>query len=169
MTSSLPEPSPRWGHYSAAVGGQLYVCGGHTKDFAEESEMSVHSFNQCTERWQTKPVKGGPHLYYGACTSSSRNIYLYGGIDGSCRHDSLYQLDADSLEWSQLPSGPTRKAGCGMVSYEGKLILFGGYGTPSGPTQPGAEFIENFGFTDGRGWTNELHMFDVQKGEIVIM
>ena len=36
---------------------------------------------------------------------------------------------------------------------------------PSGPTQPGAEFIKNSEVTDGRGWTNELHVFDVQKGE----
>ena len=36
---------------------------------------------------------------------------------------------------------------------------------PSGPTQPGAEFIKDSRFTDGRGWTNELHVFDVQKGE----
>ena len=55
-----------------------------------------------------------------------------------------------------------RKAGCGMVSYDDQLILFGGYGTPSGPTQPGAEFVEH---TGGAGWTNELHMFNVQKGE----
>ena len=58
-----------------------------------------------------------------------------------------------------------RKSGCGMVSYLDKLILFGGYGIPSGPTQPGAQFIKNSKYTDGRGWTNELHMFDVQKGE----
>ena len=100
-------------------------------------------------------------------TSSGRHLYLYGGCDSSDFHDSLYQLDTESLEWSQLPSGPMRKYRCGMVSYEDKLILFGGYGTLSGPTQPGAEYIEDTTFP-GCGWTNELHMFDVQKGTYIL-
>ena len=169
MASSLSEPSPRWGHHSAAVGGQLYVWGGRTKDFSKEKSelaVSVHSFNQCMETWQTRATTGKcpPTVYRGSCTSSGHHLYLYGGSDGHCYNDSLHQLDTDSLEWSQLPSGPMKKIRCGMVSYEDKLILFGGYGTPSCPTQPGAEFVENR-TTNGRGWTNELHMFDLQKGD----
>ena len=53
-----------------------------------------------------------------------------------------------------------------LVSYEDKLILFGGYSSPSGPTQPGAQFIKDSRYTDGDGWTNELHVFDVQKGKV---
>ena len=170
MASSLSEPSPRYSHYSAAVGGQLYVWGGHTKDFSKgnsELAVSVHSFNQYLETWQTRATTGKhpPALYSGSCTTSGHHLYLYGGVDGQLYHDSLYQLDTDSLEWSQLPNGPMRKSGSGMVSYEDKLILFGGYGPPSGPTQPGAQFIKKGRFTESRGWTNELHMFDVQKGE----
>ena len=173
MASSLSEPSPRWGHYSAAVGGQILVWGGRTKDFSKENRelsVSVHSFNPCLERWQATSTTGKcpPCLTISACTSSGHHLYLYGGSDGSKFHDSLYQLDTDSLEWSQLPSGPMRKSGHGMVSYEDKLILFGGYGIPSGPTQPGAEFIKNSKHSDGRGWTNELHMFDIKKGKVVI-
>ena len=55
-----------------------------------------------------------------------------------------------------------RKVGCGMVACDSKLVLFGGYGIPSGPTQSGAEFIKNSTYTDGRGWTNEVHTFDKQ-------
>ena len=44
-------------------------------------------------------------------------------------------------------------------------LLFGGYGIPSDPIQPGAEFVKSSRFTDGRGWTNELHTFDLIKGE----
>ena len=58
-----------------------------------------------------------------------------------------------------------RKAGCEMVSYGSKLVLFGGCGIPSGPTQPGAEFVKSSKYTDGIGWTNELHTFDLIKGE----
>ncbi len=58
-----------------------------------------------------------------------------------------------------------RKTGCGMVAYKSSLVLFGGYGVPSGPTPPGAEFAQNTRYTDGRGWTNELHTFDLEEGE----
>ena len=52
-----------------------------------------------------------------------------------------------------------------MVTYGNMLILFGGYGYPSGPTQPGAEFKKDSKFTGGAGWTNELHTFDLKEGE----
>ena len=51
-----------------------------------------------------------------------------------------------------------------MVAYQSSshLLLFGGYGTPSGPIQPGAEFIDN---SDGQRSTNEIHTFDLKEGE----
>ena len=169
------EPSPRWGHYSAAIRGQVYIYGGFTKKFFKrkpELAVSVHSFNQCMETWQTRTTTGKhpPGPYDGACTSSGHHLYVSGGDDGfgsdpSLLKDSLHQLDTDSLEWSELPSGPTKKQKCAMVAYKDKLILFGGYGIPSGPMQPRAQFIEHNRFTDGRGWTNELHSFDLHKGE----
>ena len=36
---SESEPSPRWAHFSAAVGDQLYVWGGRTKDFSKEKNV----------------------------------------------------------------------------------------------------------------------------------
>ena len=170
MASALSEPSPRWGHYSAAIGGQLHVFGGRTKDFRKEkSEIraSVHTFNQCVETWKVKITLGEPPpgLYDGACAIIHNKMYMYGGNDGTCFQDSLHQLDLDSFKWSQLLNGPMKKTGCRMASYSGNLILFGGYGIPSGPTQPGARFVKSTRSTDGRGWTNELHMFNVQEGE----
>ena len=52
-----------------------------------------------------------------------------------------------------------------MIAYDKKLVLFGGYGIPSGPTQPGAQFVKNTQYTSGSGWTNELHVFDLEEGE----
>ena len=62
-------------------------------------------------------------------------------------------------------TGPIRKSGCKMISHDNQLLLFGGYGVPSGPTQPGAEFVNNANYTDSRGWTNELHTFCLEQGE----
>ena len=65
-----------------------------------------------------------------------------------------------STSWKQLSSaGPMRMGACGMVAHDG------GYGYPSGPTQSGAEFIKDSRYTGGRGWTNELHTFDLKEGE----
>jgi hypothetical protein len=52
-----------------------------------------------------------------------------------------------------------------MVVYGSKLVLIGGYGYPSGHT--GAQFIKDGIFTDGAGWTNELHSFNLKEGEKV--
>ena len=58
-----------------------------------------------------------------------------------------------------------RKAGCGMVHFHhNKLAVIGGYGFPTGPIQPGSSLIRNTKFADGRGWTNELHVFDLNQG-----
>ena len=61
--------------------------------------------------------------------------------------------------------GPMRKIGSRMVPFlQDKLAVFGGYGIPIGLTQPGAMFTKNTDFTDGRGLSNELHVFNITEG-----
>lgn len=99
------------------------------------------------------------------------HLYVYGGYDGSDWQSSLHQLDTKSWMWKDISSsaGPMKKSACGMVAYDSKLVLFGGYGSPSGPIQRGAELIKNVGrSTNVRGWTNELHVFDLKEGEKVL-
>ena len=172
MGAGFSEPSPRWGQFSAVVEGKLCVYGGRTKDFLKEKSglaSSVHSFDGLLESWYSEDTGGVPPpagLYIGACASAGHHVYVYGGYDGSAPQGSLHQLDTRTRTWKQLSStGPMRKTACRMVSYGSNLVLFGGYGIPSGPTQPGAEFVKWSKYTDGSGWTNELHTFDVIKGE----
>ena len=167
---SAKPPSPRWGHFSAAVGDQLYVWGGKTENFhSEENTLSsvLHSFHQVLESWERCECSGlpPPALFRSACISAEGHLYQYGGYNESEYQGNLYQLDTKSKEWKQLSNGggPMRKDGCGMVAYGKKLVLFGGYGVPSGPIQPGALFFNNPPDT-GRGWTNELHIFDLEEG-----
>ena len=149
---------------------------GELKIFVKESNVlvsSVHSFDGLLESWYPEDTGGvpPPGLYSGACASDGHHVYAYGGHDGSAYQGSLHQLNTRTRTWKQLSStGPMRKTGCGMVSYGSKLVLFGGYGIPSDgipsdPTQPGAEFVKISTYSDGRGWTNELHTFDLIKGE----
>ena len=165
------EPSPTWCHYSALVEEKFCVWGGSTKDFRKERSewaSSVHCFHPYLELWDVDKCGGvpPPGLYTGACAPAGHLIYLYGGSDGSRYQNSLHQLDTRSWTWKELSrSGPTSKVGCGLVACDSKLVLFGGYGYPSGPTQPGAEFIKDSKFPDGRGWTNEVHTFNLKEGE----
>ena len=147
------------------------MWGGRSKEFLKEkSELtsSVHSFDPFLECWDENKFSGvpPPGIYLGACASSGHHVYLYGGSDGSRLHCSLHQLDTKSWTWKQLSSScPTRKLMCRMVTFASKLVLFGGYGFPSGPTRPGVEFIKDSRLTTGIGWTNELHTYDLKEGE----
>lgn len=138
------------------------MWGGRTKDFSKKNSKlasSIHCFDPSLESWTDKKCSGDPPpgIYGGACASSGHYIYVYGGYDGSEYQSSLHQLDTKSLTWKQLSStGPMRKGGCGMVAYDNKLVLFGGYGCPSSPTRP--EVV------DARH-SDELHIFDLKLGE----
>ena len=80
---------------------------------------------------------------------------------------SLHRLDSTTPEWRELQplnqaDGPMRKAGCGMITVlQNQLATFGGRGFCTGPTQPGTMFTED---TNGKGWSNELHIFDITRG-----
>ena len=119
------------------------------------------------EQWEEVRAEGPPPpgLYRGACASAGHHLYAYGGTDGNQLKGSLHQLDTRTSTWTQLDTsaGPMRKSNCGMVSHGEDLILFGGYGVPSAPTQPGAEFIKDGNYASG--WTNELHRFNLKEGE----
>ena len=178
MAADFSEPTPRWSPFSAPVEGQVFLSGGRTQDFDKDKSSllsTVHSFNVHSETWRERPVEGAPPpgIYGGASASLGQFFYIFGGIDGSDLFNSLHQLDTSSatLKWTQLTtpdssSGPMKKTSCGMISCGSHLVLFGGYGLPCGPTQPGAEFAKDARYADGRGWSNELHIFfDVTEGK----
>ena len=179
MGAGFSEPTPRWGSFSAPIGGQVFLRGGRTKNFDKDKSSllsTVNCFDVYSETWRERPVEGAPHvhpgMYLGASASSGQCLYTFGGKDGPAYHNSLHQLDTSSatLNWTQLSapdssSGPMKKGDCGMVAYGSCLVVFGGYGSPCGPTQPGAEFLKNNADPDGGGWSNELHVFDVMEGE----
>ena len=148
------EPSPRWGHLSVAVGHRLYVWGGQDGNKALASALQ-YSFHRESESWEHCQSGGSlpPTLYYGACASIVEDLYFYGGTDSSDSQGRLYKLNTKSRKWQELSSaGPKKKTRCKMIAYGKKLVVFGGYGIPSG-----AQYID-------RRWTNELHMFDLEKG-----
>ena len=170
------EPKFRLGHYAGTVGGECFVFAGRTGDFLktkEELSSTIEVFDQYLERWRALKTTGSPPkgLYAGGCcVSPSGDLYVYGGHDGTAHRGGLYKLT--SLEWSQLSAesdinGPMKKIGCGMVCFsnKNKISIIGGYGLPLGPPQPGSssKFIKDKHHTDGHGWTNEIHIFDMDE------
>ena len=184
QASDLYEPNSRYLHVASSVCDgpcQLIVWGGVTSEFySNDGRIQLASvgeqFDIHSEVWYQRDTGGTPHpgLSDTACTSFGLRLFTYGGY---CENTSsnisgaLSCLDLTTLIWSQLSLaggtawGPMKKAGCGIVHFHhDKLAVIGGYGIPTGPTQPGSSFIKDTDETDGSGWTNEIHVFDISQG-----
>ena len=172
--SQRHEPVPRFSHCAATVGRRCYLWGGFVQDFSESGgrkfSSTIEVFDPYLEIWEKHNTTGmpPPGLCDGVCTALLESLYCFGGQDGEDDHNSLHRLDTTTLKWRELrplnqSEGPMRKVWCGMVSFfQDQLAIFGGYGIPTGPIQPGATFIKD-NFTSGRGCSNELHVFDITR------
>ena len=176
MAASNFEPSARSACFCSHVEGKTYLWGGCNEDLFEEKTSleefaaSVYTFDPYLETWATLNPGGSPPsgMYYGACACAGHCMYTYGGwsVSPGVYTGSLHCLDTRTLMWRKLASaGPMKKRQSGMITYGNQLLLFGGYGVPSGPIQPGSQFVLDSRYTDGSGRTNELYMFDLRKGE----
>ena len=180
--SDLYEPSSRFFHVAASVSNgptsQVIVWGGETPEFYSNNVSGiqlasvVEQFDVHSEIWCQRPtLRGVPHpgLSIATCTSFGDYllIHVYGGHCDNNFSGVLSCFNVKTLTWSQLcpagtAGGPMGKIACGMVYFNhDKLAVIGGYGFPTGPTQPGSSFIRD---TDRRGWTNEVHVFDLSQG-----
>jgi len=131
----------------------------------------VNIFDHYLETWQEKHTTGVPPCGWlqGAYTAHRDLLYFFAGNNGFERMNSLHVLDTDLLVWRDSPhsdTSPMPKSACGMVSIGSHyLATIGGYGIPTQPLQHGSTFHKNLNFTDGRGWTNEFHVFDIAEGK----
>ena len=175
-TTAKYEPIPRLAHVSQSVGSKVLVRGGRTKDFSEKSSQHLSSvvelFDPYSELWEQKQVEGdipSPGTYFQASASVNNDLFTYEGLDGSGKElNTLRKLDTKTLRWRQLSpqnaeGAPMPKAGCGMVAFGDSLGVFGGHGIPHGPTKLGS-FIKDTNYTDGSGWTNEFHLYNLTDG-----
>ncbi len=159
------EPSPCWNPFCAESNGLHYCWRGAGPNQGSNS-LSVYECSN--EKWCFKPTTGPAHprLSGGCSVCVGRCLYTFGGDDGSTWFNDLSKLDLYTLQWSKVQttgSQPIRKRDCGLVSVDERtLCCIAGYGV--GPTQPRPTFTRNTKFSDGKGWTNEIHLFDVQDG-----
>ena len=176
LTGSFPkyEPLPRFFHNSSRVGSKVVVQGGRTKDFSEKSRQHLSSvveiFDLYSESWEQRPVAGdapSPGTYNAASASLHDDLFSFGGIDGSRSFNTLRRLDTEKLCWSQVSpqnanGAPMPKYGCGMIALGSGLGVLGGYGVLTEPQS----FIQYTASTDGSGWTNEFHIYNLSQGNI---
>ena len=149
------EPLPRRSHSAVAVDNKLHMWGGwaRSKEKSQEEAHKIEMFDISKELWEQKPTHGTPPpgLWGTAYTVVGSSLFVFGGYDSVSHHNTLFKLDLRSFQWEQVQvsnpsSGPPRKAGCRMVSYgDNQLVIFAGY--------------------TGIAHTNELHVFDLDKGE----
>ena len=157
----------------------MVVQGGRTKDFSEKTQQHltsvVETLDPYSELWEQRQVGGdapSPGTYFAASTSINDDLYTFGGYDDRDFFNTLHKLDTKTWHWCQLSpqnaeGAPMPKAGCGMISIKDSLVVFGGGGVPRGPAEPGS-FMKDTRSTDGRGWTNELHIYHLKEGVRVV-
>ena len=176
------EPLPRAHHAAVAVDNKLHMWGGwagskeKSREEADKIEMfdiskelwggfggsqeesrelapKLEVLDISTELWEQKPTDGTPPpgLWNTAYTVVGSCLFVFRGSEGVSRHNTLFKLDLHTFQWEEVQVsnpyyGPQRKHGCGMVSYgDNQLVLFAGY--------------------TGNVWTDEVHAFDLDKGE----
>ncbi len=164
------EPPPCSYPFSAETDG-LHYCWRGTGPNKRSKSLSV--YESSTETWSIKPTTGHAHpgLSEGGSVIVGRYLYSFGGVEESTFYNDMSKLDLETLQWSKVKttgSQPIRKAGCGLVRVDERtLCCIGGHGI--GPTQPGSTFTRDTRFSDGRGWTNEIHLFDMQDSRIMFV
>ena len=154
-------PSARAWPFIASAGDLVYLWGGEGDTEPED----VFLFHRNTKTWARQRTRG-PHppagLRKGGCCISGQHLYIYGGEDGKSRYGTLYELNTNSWTWRKLSDGgaggPGKKSMCRMIPYHDKLLVVGGlyYGRPSS-RQAGSSYE--------RGWTNEVHCFNLTTGK----
>ena len=176
----LYEPAARCDHISFSTNGKVYLWGGETQNSVSGSKGDkiklancIEQFDPYLEEWSQLNTAGTPHTGHECAVgvSSDVHLYMFGGLSIEEEYKGVLNcLHLTTLTWSQLcpagtAGGPMIKVACGMVHFNhDKLAVIGGFGISIGPTQPGSTLIRSTRFTDGRGWTNEIHVFDLSQG-----
>ena len=170
------EPSPRWGSITSASAEELYLYGGCVENFKKittQLNKTIQVYDSVFEEWREISTTGTPPqgLYRGAASYSDHFFHIFGGFDKTSFSASLHQLDTTSYTWTHLSSqhenGPMKKDGCSMIYYNNSLVIFGGFCISTGEVQAGSQFIKSTVSKKGRGWTNEIHKFNISEGTLI--
>ena len=159
--SSVIEPLAR--AYHAAVGAGQYMLAWGGKGGQVRTSV-VERFDMLSTAWLDPQQFSGQSLPDGlhdmAVASDGEKAYIFGGMCGPYgsrnRYSAIYEVDLTSLDCKELipatesASSPCARSGCGMVCFEKKLVVYGGY-------------------TDaGRANEQHLYVFDLNTSKALI-
>ncbi|KAL9657568.1 hypothetical protein ABK040_000995 [Willaertia magna] len=127
---------PRAAHSCCVIDNKMYVFGGittfqidgkSTSDYLDT--LSIYDFSQ--KKWKNVKKKGqSPTARAGhACCVIEKNIYVFGGRQGTKLLNDLYKFNIDTEKWTKINAKgeiPLTRAGHTITSYKEKIILFGG-------------------------------------------
>jgi len=174
----------RYGAASCLVGDHLYLWRGDSVKNLDLNAVYILNINNCERVWRkvsTRSYSGKEEeklsqIPQGQCSVAmcavGEVLYTFGGWVCEQFHHSrsnaLHKLNLHDMLWQEIVpvnpnNGPGMKDKCGMVEYDNKLCIFGGYGYCSEHqfknklwSQPPGDFL---------CWTNELHLYDLSAGK----
>ena len=176
IRARFSEPEPRLGACAAMVENEkLIMFGGLLQSYRGLRQPPLHHvevFNCNLSQWTQRRTTGTlpPPLYSSACICIGHLLYMFGGWTGHSYTYSLFEFSVATVHWRELlpvnpKEGPMPKDDYGIINTNSTtLCVVGGYGIPTGSRQPGSKFVQNKQFKDGRGWSNEIHCFDIPSG-----
>ena len=170
------EPEPRWAAYSTMVKNELILVGGQLQSYRGLRQQPplhhVEVFNCNLSQWTQRRTTGTlpPPLYGSSCVCIGQLVYMFGGRTRHRFANTLFEFSVATVHWRELlpvnpKEGPMPKDSCGIINTNATtLFMIGGKGIPTGSLQPGSKFVQSKQFKDGRGWSNEIHCFDIPSG-----
>src|SRR3989344_758838 len=126
-TTRSQMPTPRgWMPAVSASNGKMYVIGGQR--FPDNSIVSTNEeYDPNSNSWLPKASMPSLRLAFGAAELNGK-IYVFGGVYGSNRLNSVLEYNALTNTWSSRASMPTAREGLVAVSgNNGKIYAIGGY------------------------------------------
>ena len=173
------EPRGRCGHCNALIDGKVFMWGGHcgAAGIPDDHRNVIDIYDPASQRWSQQKTSGPspPGLVGAACVGISPYMYIFAGLDTDAdeHFNTIHQLDTRSLVWKEVKAvnpleAPMKQAGARMVSYSTSLLVtIGGYGRLPDTPQSRADYVAD---TDegykGRGWTNELGVFNLTTSKL---
>jgi hypothetical protein len=111
---------------TAPYGSSVFVMGGSVWGSSGYlSSLKSFDISNPGNPWVSHPGMRYPRKWASVETVNSK-IYVVGGWDGKAL-DVLEEYDPATRRWRTLPPMPTARYGAGIVSWVGRLIVFGGH------------------------------------------
>ncbi len=173
--TSFHEPEPRsWAGGDTTIGDKFFIYRGILESFEADPPYPrashVDVFAMRLAKWSAVQTTGQhpPSLWGFACVAIGHRIYYFGGSDGTLYSNALHEFDSIASHWRALDSAnpdaaPMAKRDSAIIAVDDEtLCTLGGFGMPNGRPPAGFRFVRSSARSDGRGHTNEIHLYSLR-------